>query len=84
MFMWIAEQPEKPAPLSATVIITSAASRMPRPAPPQADGIAMPSQPASANALWKSAGKALSASRLRQYSAPKRAASFFTASRIAD
>jgi len=33
-----------------------AASMMPRPAPPTLSGMQMPSQPASAIALWKSEG----------------------------
>ena len=58
MFMCTAEAPEKPAPDSATACIISAASVMPSPAPPCSGGIAMPSQPASASARWKSCGKA--------------------------
>ena len=57
MFMWTAEAPESPAPVPAIVCIMSAASVMPRPAPPYASGMAMPSQPASASARWKSSGK---------------------------
>ena len=48
MFMWIADAPDMPAPVSATVSIMIAASLMPRPAPPYSVGMAMPSQPASA------------------------------------
>ena len=35
---------------------TIAASMMPKPEPPYSSGMQMPSQPASANARWKSAG----------------------------
>ena len=58
MFMCSAEAPDKPAPDSAIVCIMIAASVMPRPAPPYSSGMAMPSQPASAKARWKSCGKA--------------------------
>ena len=57
MFMCTAEAPDRPAPVAEMVCIISAASLMPRPAPPNASGMAMPSQPASARALWKSCGK---------------------------
>ena len=57
MFMWIADAPESPAPVAEIVCIISAASVMPSPAPPCASGIAIPSQPASASARWKSSGK---------------------------
>ena len=57
MFMCSAEAPDKPAPDCAIACIISAASVMPRPEPPYSSGMAMPSQPASANALWKSCGK---------------------------
>ena len=50
MLMWIAEAPDIAAPDSATACIISAASVMPRPAPPNSAGMAMPSQPASAMA----------------------------------
>jgi len=66
MFMWIAEAPEKPAPDSATACIISAASVMPRPAPPNASGMAMPSQPARAIAAWNSVGNLPSSSRASQ------------------
>jgi len=55
--MWIAEAPDMPAPDSAIVRIMIAASMMPSPEPPCSSGMQMPSQPASASALWKSAGK---------------------------
>ncbi len=44
----MAEAPDIAAPDSATACIMIAASVMPRPAPPYASGIAIPSQPASA------------------------------------
>lgn len=53
---WIVEAAVMPPPASATACIMIAASVMPRPAPPYASGIATPSQPASAIALWKLAG----------------------------
>ena len=57
MFMCTAEAPDMPAPDSAMACIMMAASVMPSPEPPYASGMAMPSQPASASALWKSCGK---------------------------
>ena len=65
MFMCTAEAPEKPAPDSLIVCIISAASVMPSPAPPYSCGIAMPSQPASAIARWKSSGKTAAAIALQ-------------------
>ena len=56
-FMCTAEAPDMPAPDSAIVRIMIAASVMPRPEPPYSSGMQMPSQPASASARWKSAGK---------------------------
>ena len=56
-FICTAEAPDMPAPDSAMVRIMIAASVMPRPEPPYSSGMQMPSQPASASALWKSAGK---------------------------
>ena len=53
---WIVEAAESPPPDSATACIMIAASVMPRPAPPTASGMAMPSHPASAMALWNSTG----------------------------
>ena len=50
MFRCTALAPEKPAPLSATVRITMAASVRPSPAPPTLSGMAAPSQPPSAMA----------------------------------
>ena len=59
MFMCSAEAPDSPAPLSATACIISAASVMPRPAPPNSCGMAMPSQPSLAKAamevVWEAA-----------------------------
>ena len=49
-FMWIAEAPVMPAPEPDTVSSIRHASLMPRPAPPNSCGIAMPSQPALAMA----------------------------------
>jgi hypothetical protein len=46
-----------PAPDSEIVRIMIAASVIPKPEPPYSSGIQMPSQPASAIALWKSMGK---------------------------
>jgi len=66
MFMWIADAPDMPAPEAAIVRIMIAASVMPRPEPPTSVGIAMPSQPACANAAWKSCGKPPSRSFVRQ------------------
>ena len=57
MFICTAEAPEKPAPDSAIACIITAASVMPRPAPPNSSGMAMPSQPSLASALCSSAGK---------------------------
>ncbi len=48
MFMCTAEAPEKPAPDCATACITTAASVMPSPAPPNSSGIATPSHPPAA------------------------------------
>ncbi len=56
-FICIAEAPDMPAPDSEMVRIMIAASVMPRPEPPYSSGMQIPSQPASASALWKSAGK---------------------------
>src|SRR5580704_8520512 len=56
-FIWVAEAPDMPTPDSAIVRIMIAASTKPRPEPPYTSGMQMPSQPASASALWKSAGK---------------------------
>jgi hypothetical protein len=50
MFMCTADAPEKPAPDSAIACIITAASEMPRPAPPNASGMAMPSHPSLASA----------------------------------
>ena len=50
------------APDSAMARIITAASVMPRPEPPTASGMAMPSRPASATARWNSCGKAASSS----------------------
>jgi hypothetical protein len=66
MFMCTAEAPENPAPDSAIACIITAASVMPRPAPPYGSGIAMPSQPSRAIAWWKSAGNSPSRSRSSQ------------------
>src|SRR5262245_11896352 len=82
MFMCTAEAPEKPAPDSAIVCIITAASAIPRPAPPNSSGIAMPSQPSRAIAWWKSAGNPPSRSRRSQYSSSKRVQSFAIASRM--
>ncbi len=57
MLMCMVEQAANAPPELATVCIMMAASVMPRPAPPNSTGMAMPSQPASAIALWKSNGK---------------------------
>ncbi len=43
--------PASPAPEAATVSMITAASEIPKPAPPYSCGMAMPSHPASANAL---------------------------------
>jgi hypothetical protein len=56
MFMCTADAPDRPAPVAEMVCIIKAASLMPRPAPPYSSGIAMPSQPESASARWKSCG----------------------------
>ena len=56
-FMCTAEAPDMPAPDSEIVRIMIAASVMPSPDPPYSSGMQMPSQPASASAMWKSAGK---------------------------
>ncbi|MCY1547844.1 hypothetical protein D9M68_839240 [compost metagenome] len=49
-FMWMEDAPAMPAPEAATVSIISAASCMPRPAPPYSADMATPSQPAPAMA----------------------------------
>src|SRR2546423_10599688 len=71
MFICTAEAAAMPPPDSETACIMIAASVIPRPAPPDSDGIAMPSQPAPASAAWKSCGKPPSRSFLSQYSSPK-------------
>jgi len=57
MFMCTADAPDRPAPVAEMVCIISAASLIPRPAPPYSSGMAMPSHPDSASAWWKSCGK---------------------------
>src|SRR5262249_54105252 len=81
-FMWIADAPDMPAPDSAMVRIMIAASRMPRPEPPYSSGMQMPSQPASASALWKSAGKTPPLFFFSQNASSKRVQILLTASRI--
>jgi hypothetical protein len=49
--MWIALEALWPPPDAAIACIMSAASKIPRPVPPCSSGTAMPTQPASANAL---------------------------------
>jgi hypothetical protein len=51
IFICKAEAPLIPAPDSATACIISEASVIPKPAPPYFSGIAIPSQPSSANLL---------------------------------
>ena len=55
-FICTADAPDIPAPDSEIVRIMIAASVIPKPEPPYSSGMQMPSQPASASALWKSAG----------------------------
>ncbi|MCY1561871.1 hypothetical protein D9M68_991870 [compost metagenome] len=50
-FMCTAEAPDNPAPDPEMVSIISAASLIPRPAPPYSWGMAMPSQPSLASAV---------------------------------
>ena len=66
MFMCSAEAPDSPAPDCAIACIMIAASVTPRPEPPYSSGMQMPSQPASAKALWKSCGKPPSRSLVSQ------------------
>src|SRR3972149_617458 len=69
MFKCAADAPDSPAPEADIVCIMSAASVMPRPAPPCSSGIAIPSQPDSASTRWKSSGNPPSRSLRSQYSA---------------
>jgi len=66
MLIWIADAALIPPDERATVCIMIAASVTPRSAPPYSSGMAMPSQPASAIAWWKSAGKTPVSSRSSQ------------------
>ena len=64
--MWIVDAAAKPPPQAATSFIIVIASVTPRPEPPYASGMVMPSQPPSAIARWKSAGNAPVSSRSSQ------------------
>ena len=66
MLRWMADAPDMQAPDSATACIRIAASVMPRPAPPYASGMAMPSQLPSAMAAKKASGKVAVRSRSSQ------------------